>query len=219
MRRSRSAAATLIVLADLVGGCQRSAPGESAQAGNAASNVQAARPEAYAERLRAMAEPGRRTELAGAARRANEPCDEVASVAAPGARDEVPVWTIACADGGALAMVVGSRSVARVLRLRAARSAAPPEPPTPQFGGIYLAARPVMGMPYKIEFNGPRNCLIYTENGLYDGLEEGTCVPAAGGMEFSMGTPFGSATKYFRSEGPDSLSYRRGGRSIVMTRR
>jgi hypothetical protein len=215
----RPAAAALLVLAGLAGACQRSAPGEWAKADNAAANAQAARPETYSERLRAMAEPERRAELAGAARRANEPCDQVASIAAPGARDEVPVWTMACADGGALAMVVGASSVARVLRLRAARPAAPPPPPTPQFGGIYVAATPLMWMPYKVEFNGPRNCLVYTETGYYDSLEEGTCVPAAGGMEFSMGTPFGSATKYFRSEGPDSLSYRRGGRTVVLTRR
>lgn len=218
MRRSRSAAATLLVLAGLVGGCQRSAPDESAQAGNTASNGQAQRPESYAERLRAMGEAERRTELAGAARRASESCDQVASIAAPSARDEVPVWTMACADGGALAMIVGGRSVARVLRLRAPRPVAPPPPPTPQFGGTYLAAAPLMGMPYKIEFNGPRNCNVYEENGLYDSREEGTCVPAEGGMEFSMGSAFGSSSKYFRSEGPDRLSYRRGGRTVVLTR-
>lgn len=214
---SAMAAAILIPLAV---GCSRNSSENQSDTANASSNIQQPVATSYGERLRAMADADLKAEFVRAARAANEACDRVASVTPPRGAGDAPVWTVNCADGGVLAMVPSATEVGRVLRTREAQPTAPPEPaPQPRrFGGTYQAVTVVFDMPRTIEFNGPRNCLVYTEHGLYDGLEEGTCVPAEGGMEFSMSTQFGGATKYFRSEGPDTLSYRRGGRSVMLRR-
>jgi hypothetical protein len=197
--RSFSSSATVLVLIGLASACSGRGQDKLVQADKGTANVQSATAQTYGMSLAAMSQVERKSELAAAARNADETCNEITSLSPPRADDEVPVWNVTCADGGNLAMIVGDRAISRVLRTTAAR---PPAPPEPEFGGTYVASEPIMNMPYMIEFNGPRNCLVYTETGYYDSRDEGTCTPTEGDMEFAMGGPFGAATRYFRAEGP-----------------
>lgn len=112
----------LVVLA-ATGGCNGSTvPDENVvqTAGGTRGN-----PTSYHARLKAMPDTQRAREFILAARAAQERCEEITRMAAPQSDEAIPIWTVNCADGGRLAMVLNRERVEQVLRTR------PPTPPVP----------------------------------------------------------------------------------------
>ena len=104
-------------------------------------------------------------------------------------------------------------------------------PVQPELSGTYVSNNRLGLMPVRIEFNGPRNCIVYTNGVDYagsavgpgasglgpGGSSEGLCQRAEGGMEFSS-TGFGGETMYFRAVDANTFSYQRRGRTIYLRR-
>jgi hypothetical protein len=122
-----------------------------------------------------------------------------------------------------------------LIMLAACSGNAPGAAPAVPFGGTYVSNNRIGLMPNRIEFNGPRNCIVYTNGVAYaegaiapgssatgpgpGSSAEGLCQPANGGMEFSTSSPFGGQTMYFRTVDGDTFSYQRRGQTIYLTRR
>lgn len=126
-------------------------------------------------------------------------------------------------------------SAMALVTMAACNRGAPDAPAQAVFGGTYVSNNRISLMPRRIEFNGPRNCIVYTNGVAYaEGAiapgsratgpgpgsnAEGLCQPAQGGMEFSSGGSFGGETMYFRTVDADTFSYQRGGQIVYLTRR